>query len=37
MPRCDADVALDEESFRPGEQLLEKMVSGYYMGDVARR
>lgn len=37
VPRCGADDAMDAESFRPGEQLLEKAVSGYYLGEVVRR
>ena len=36
LPRCAADAALDVASVRPGEQLFEKMVGGYYMGEVAR-
>ena len=37
VPRCDADEAMDAASFRPGKQLLEKAVAGYYLGEVARR
>lgn len=37
LPTLDADVALDAASEHPGEQLLEKQVSGMYMGECARR
>ena len=37
LPTLDADAALDAASEHPGEQLLEKQVSGMYMGECARR
>ena len=37
LPTLDADLALDAASEHPGEQLLEKQVSGMYMGECARR
>lgn len=37
LPTLEADLALDAASEHPGEQLLEKMVSGMYMGECARR
>jgi hexokinase len=36
LPLTKYDKALDAESDRPGEQILEKMVSGMYLGEVAR-
>mmetsp|Transcript_48610 Transcript_48610/g.155560 ORF Transcript_48610/g.155560 Transcript_48610/m.155560 type:complete len:253 (+) Transcript_48610:278-1036(+) len=36
LPRTEADVAVDEMSVNPGEQLFEKLLSGMYMGEVAR-
>ena len=37
LPTLDADLRLDAASEHPGEQLLEKQVSGMYMGECARR
>lgn len=37
LPTLGADLALDAASEHPGEQLLEKQVSGMYMGECARR
>lgn len=37
VPQTRFDVAVDRESERPGAQRLEKMVSGYYLGEVARQ
>jgi hexokinase len=37
MPQCAADEALDAESIWPGQQLFEKAVGGYYLGEVVRR
>ena len=36
-PRCRFDEALDAVSGDPGHQLLEKQVSGRYLGELARR
>lgn len=35
LPITKYDRAIDEKSVIPGEQMLEKMVSGYYLGEVA--
>jgi len=32
----DADRAVDKNSLNPGKQLYEKMISGMYMGEIAR-
>jgi len=37
LPRCDEDEWLDCASANPGHGLFEKMISGLYMGDLARR
>jgi hexokinase len=37
VPRCDADVAMDADSVRPGAQPFEKLVAGMYLGEIARR
>ncbi|ORX91333.1 actin-like ATPase domain-containing protein [Basidiobolus meristosporus CBS 931.73] len=37
LPYTKYDDALDNETFTPGFQRLEKMVSGMYMGEIARR
>lgn len=36
VPQTRFDAALDRASERPGAQKLEKMVSGYYLGEIAR-
>lgn len=36
LPRTSWDVQIDRESPRPGEQAFEKMISGYYLGEVLR-
>lgn len=36
LPRTFFDVAIDNSSTRPGEQTYEKMVAGYYMGELLR-
>ena len=36
LPRTNYDVTIDHESPRPGQQAFEKMISGYYLGEVFR-
>lgn len=36
LPRLKYDIRIDEESPRPGQQSFEKMISGYYLGEVLR-
>ncbi|ODQ82769.1 hypothetical protein BABINDRAFT_30688 [Babjeviella inositovora NRRL Y-12698] len=36
LPRTNIDVQIDAESPRPGQQAFEKMISGYYLGEVLR-
>ncbi len=36
LPRTKYDVQIDEESPRPGQQTFEKMISGYYLGELMR-
>lgn len=36
LPRTKYDVQIDKESPRPGQQSFEKMISGYYLGEVLR-
>ena len=36
LPRTNYDVKIDEDSPRPGQQAFEKMVAGYYLGEVFR-
>lgn len=36
LPRTKYDVQVDEESPRPGQQSFEKMISGYYLGELVR-
>lgn len=36
LPRTRFDIQIDAESPRPGEQAFEKMISGYYLGEVLR-
>lgn len=33
----EEDVELDKDSHKPGEQCFEKLTSGLYMGEIARR
>jgi hexokinase len=37
LPRTQWDVTIDNESPRPGQQAFEKMISGYYLGEIFRR
>lgn len=37
LPLTDYDIALDNESLNPGEQIYEKMISGMYLGEIVRR
>lgn len=37
LPRTFYDIALDDESPNQNEQGFEKMISGMYLGDIARR
>lgn len=36
LPRTAYDIQIDEESPRPGQQAFEKMIAGYYMGEIMR-
>lgn len=36
LPRLKYDIQIDAESPRPGQQAFEKMISGYYLGEVLR-
>ncbi|KAM3122652.1 hexokinase [Candidozyma auris] len=36
LPRTKYDVIIDKESPRPGQQSFEKMISGYYLGELLR-
>ncbi|KAG7192721.1 hexokinase A [Scheffersomyces spartinae] len=36
LPRTKYDIQIDKESPRPGKQSFEKMISGYYLGEVLR-
>jgi hexokinase len=36
LPRTTYDVEIDRDSPRPGQQAFEKMISGYYLGEVFR-
>ncbi|ONH65154.1 Hexokinase [Cyberlindnera fabianii] len=36
LPRTKYDLQIDAESPRPGQQSFEKMISGYYLGEVLR-
>ncbi|KAK6459022.1 hexokinase [Scheffersomyces xylosifermentans] len=36
LPRTKYDLIIDEQSPRPGQQSFEKMISGYYLGEVLR-
>lgn len=37
LPRTPLDEAVDAQSMNPGRQLFEKMISGMYLGEIARR
>lgn len=37
LPRTKFDIEIDDESPRPGQQAFEKMISGYYLGEVLRK
>lgn len=36
LPRTNYDVIIDKDSPRPGQQAFEKMIAGYYLGEVFR-
>jgi hexokinase len=36
LPRTNYDVEIDKDSPRPGQQAFEKMIAGYYLGEVFR-
>ncbi|GAV28882.1 hypothetical protein PMKS-002360 [Pichia membranifaciens] len=36
LPRTKYDIQIDQESPRPGQQYYEKMIAGYYLGEVLR-
>lgn len=36
LPRTKYDIQIDKESPRPGQQFYEKMIAGYYLGEVLR-
>ena len=36
LPRTKYDVEIDRDSPRPGQQAFEKMIAGYYLGEVFR-
>lgn len=36
LPRTKYDIQIDQESPRPGQQTYEKMIAGYYLGEVLR-
>ena len=36
LPRTKYDIAIDVDSPRPGQQAFEKMIGGYYLGEVFR-
>ncbi|ODV87121.1 hypothetical protein CANARDRAFT_174217 [[Candida] arabinofermentans NRRL YB-2248] len=36
LPRTKFDLQIDSESPRPGQQTYEKMIAGYYLGEVLR-
>lgn len=37
LPRTRWDIDIDKESPRPGQQCFEKLISGYYLGEILRR
>lgn len=36
LPRTKYDLVIDEQSPRPGQQSYEKMIAGYYLGELLR-
>ncbi|KAF3939756.1 Hexokinase-1 [Dactylella cylindrospora] len=36
LPRTVYDAMIDEQSPRPGQQAFEKMIAGYYLGEIMR-
>ena len=36
LPRTKYDAMIDKDSPRPGQQSFEKMISGYYLGEILR-
>lgn len=36
LPKTDVDEVLDRDSRNPGKQSFEKMISGFYLGEIAR-
>lgn len=36
LPRTKYDIAIDEESNKPGQQAFEKMIAGLYLGEIFR-
>src|SRR4051812_29223307 len=36
LPRTVYDATIDEQSPRPGQQAFEKMIAGYYLGEILR-
>ena len=36
LPRTPYDISIDSTSPRPGEQAFEKMISGFYIGEIFR-
>jgi hexokinase len=36
LPRTSYDVVIDENSPRPNQQAFEKMIAGYYLGEILR-
>lgn len=37
LPFAEADVLVDEQSVNPGFQRFEKMIAGFYLGEIARQ
>ena len=37
LPRTSYDIAIDQDSPRPGQQAFEKMIAGLYLGEIFRR
>ncbi|CAM1506940.1 Fc.00g065810.m01.CDS01 [Cosmosporella sp. VM-42] len=37
LPRTPYDIAIDQDSPRPGQQAFEKMIAGLYLGEIFRR
>ena len=36
LPQTEFDIALDKDSNNPGDQKFEKMISGFYLGEISR-